>query len=283
PEATLAQRLVRAKQKIRDAGIPYAVPADGDLPERLGSVLSVLYLVFNEGYSATSADSLVRRDLCIEAIRLGRLLVQLMPDEPEARGLLALMLLHDSRRETRVDASGGLVLLEDQERRRWDHQQIREGIEVLEAALRRHRPGPYQLQAAIGAVHAEAALAADTDWRQIAALYQRLAALVPSLVVELNWAVAVAMTDGPERGLALIAPLADRLDSYQPFQAARADFLRRLGRSTEAAAAYERAIVLTTNAAESAFLRRRLAALKISPSGPSRALSLPTRTVEPET
>ena len=259
PEATLAQRLVRAKQKIRDAGIPYAVPADGDLPERLGSVLSVVYLIFNEGYSASSADTLVRRDLCNEAIRLGSLLAQLMPDEPEARGLLALMLLHDSRRETRIDGTGHLVLLEDQDRSRWDHPQIREGIEVLEAALRRRRPGPYQLQAAIAAVHAEASTFGGTDWPQIAALYERLAVLAESPVVDLNWAVAVAMVDGPERGLALIAPLAERLDAYQPFHAARADFFRRLGRSTEAAAAYERAIVLTSNAAELAFLRGRLA------------------------
>ncbi|MEP7215250.1 MAG: RNA polymerase sigma factor [Anaerolineaceae bacterium] len=262
PEATLAQRLVRAKQKIRDAGIPYAVPADGDLPERLGPVLTVVYLVFNEGYSATSADTLVRRELCSEAIRLGRLLVQLMPDEPEARGLLALMLLHDSRRDTRVDPiTGQLVLLEDQDRSRWVHQQIDEGIEVLETALRRHRPGPYQLQAAIAAVHAEAATPAETDWRQIAALYERLAGLVQSPVVELNWAVAVAMVDGPERGLTLVAPLAERLDAYQPYHATRADFLRRLGRPTEAAEAYERAIEMTSNGAELGFLKARLGGL----------------------
>ncbi len=261
PEATLAQRLVRAKQKIRDAGIPYVIPADSDLPERLQSVLAVIYLVFNEGYSATSVDTLVRRDLCAEAIGLGRLLVELMPDEPEARGLLALMLLHDSRRETRLDAAGQLVLLEAQERSRWDHAQIHEGIEVLEGALRRRRPGPYQLQAAIGAVHAEAATAADTDWPQIAALYERLADLVRSPVIELNWAVAVAMVDGPQRGLDMLVPLTERLDTYQPFHAARADFLRRLGRVAEAVAAYQRAMGLTTNAAELGFLRRRVAAL----------------------
>ena len=261
PEPTLAQRLVRAKQKIRDAGIPYRVPSDGDLPERLGSVLAVIYLVFNEGYSATSADTLVRRDLCREAIRLGRLLAGLMPDEPEARGLLALMLLHDSRRETRLDASGQLVLLDDQDRNRWDHQQIREGVEVLEGALRRHRPGPYQLQAAIGAVHAEAASAEETDWPQIAALYERLAGLVASPVVELNWAVAVSLVDGPTAALAMIEPLAGRLDAYQPFHAARADFLRRLGRTSDAASAYQRAITLTTNTAELRFLQGRLAGL----------------------
>ena len=261
PEATLAQRLVRAKQKIRDAGIPYVVPNDGDLPERLGSVLAVIYLVFNEGYSATSSDTLVRRDLCKEAIRLARLLVALMPDEPEVRGLLALMLLHDSRRDTRLDAAGELVLLENQQRIRWDHAQIREGIDVLEAALSRHRPGPYQLQAAIGAVHAEAPTPGDTDWPQIVALYGRLALLVPSPVVELNRAVAVAMADGPERGLAMIEPLAERLDSYQPFHAARADLLRRLHRAGDAAAAYQRAIELTTNAAELRFLESRLAGL----------------------
>lgn len=261
PEATLAQRLVRAKQKIRDAGIPYAVPGDGDLPERLGSVLAVVYLVFNEGYAASAADTLVRRDLCSEAIRLGRLLVQLMPDEPEARGLLALMLLHDSRRETRQDAAGNLVLLEEQERIRWDHVQIREGVAILEAALRRHRPGPYQLQAAIAAVHAEAPSPGETDWRQIAALYGRLAELVQSPVVELNRAVAVAMLDGAERGLAMTEPLAEQLDAYQPFHATRADFLRRLSRTAEAAAAYQRAIELTTNSAEVAFLTRRMAEL----------------------
>ena len=257
PEATMAQRLVRAKHKIRAAGIPYRVPEDPELPARLDSVLGVIYLIFNEGYSATNSSQIIRSDLCGEAIRLARLLAALMPDEPEVFGLLALCLLHDSRRDTRQDG-GRIVLLDEQDRRRWDHAQIAEGIAVLERALSRRRAGPYQLQAAIVAVHAEAATAADTDWRQIALLYRRLVEVQPSPVIELNRAVAVAMAEGAAAGLELMAPLAAVLDGYQPFHAARADLLRRLGRRDEATAAYVRAIALTTNDAEREFLGGRL-------------------------
>ena len=257
PEATMAQRLVRAKHKIRAAGIPYRVPEDPELPARLDSVLGVIYLIFNEGYSATNSSQIIRSDLCGEAIRLARLLAALMPDEPEVFGLLALCLLHDSRRDTRQDG-GRLVLLDQQDRWRWDHAQIAEGIAVLERALSRRRAGPYQLQAAIVAVHAEAATAADTDWRQIALLYGRLVEVQPSPVIELNRAVAVAMAEGAAAGLELMAPLAAVLDGYQPFHAARADLLRRLGRRDEARAAYVRAIALTTNDAEREFLGGRL-------------------------
>jgi len=257
PEATMAQRLVRAKHKIRAAGIPYRVPEDPELPARLDSVLGVIYLIFNEGYSATNSSQIIRSDLCGEAIRLARLLAALMPDEPEVFGLLALCLLHDSRRDTRQDG-GRIVLLDEQDRRRWDHAQIAEGIAVLERALSRRRAGPYQLQAAIVAVHAEAATAADTDWRQIALLYGRLVEVQPSPVIELNRAVAVAMAEGAAAGLELMAPLAAVLDGYQPFHAARADLLRRLGRRDEARAAYVRAIALTTNDAEREFLGGRL-------------------------
>jgi len=260
PEPTLAQRLVRAKRKIRAAGIPYRVPPRELLPERLGGVLRVLYLVFNEGYAATSGDSLVRRELTAEAIRLARLVVSLLPDEPEAAGLLALMFLHDARREARTTPAGDLVLLEDQDRAQWDTARIAEGQALVAEALQTGRTGVYQIQAAIAALHDEAASWEATDWPQIAALYRRLVAIDPSPVIELNLAAAVAMADGPAIGLAMMDGLAARgsLDTYPYLHAARADLLRRLGRRSEAARAYRRALELTDNRAEQTFLQRRL-------------------------
>ncbi|MBO0828912.1 MAG: sigma-70 family RNA polymerase sigma factor [Streptosporangiales bacterium] len=259
PEATMAQRIVRAKGKIRGARIPYRVPREADLPERLRAVLAVVYLVFNEGYAASSGDRLVREDLCAEAIRLGRLLVELMPDEPEAMGLLALMLLVESRRATRTTADAAVVSLADQDRGRWDRDLIAEGQKLVRRCLRRGRPGPYQIQAAINAVHSDAATAADTDWRQIVQLYDQLLALTPTPVVALNRAVAVAEVDGPAAGLAVVDEL--DLGAYHPFHVVRADLLRRLGRTAEAARAYDAAIDGSANAAEREFLRRRRAAL----------------------
>ena len=261
-EQAMQQRLVRAKRKIRDARIPYVVPPDHELPDRLGSVLAALYLIFNEGYAATSGEALVRRELCAEAIRLARVLRALMPDEPEAVGLLALMLLQDSRRDARTGPGGELVLLEEQDRGLWHHEQIEEGLELVG----RLPPGPYALQAAIAAEHARAVSPEATDWARIADLYALLARTTPSPVVELNRAVAVAMSEGEERGLELIAPLEDELAGYQFLHSARADLLRRLGRNEESAEAYARALGLARQPAERAFLERRLAEVTASPT-----------------
>ncbi|HYZ02136.1 MAG TPA: sigma-70 family RNA polymerase sigma factor [Candidatus Binatia bacterium] len=261
PEATMAQRLVRAKRKIRDARIPYRVPPAHLLPERTAGVLAVLYLLFNEGYAATAGGDLVRDRLCAEAIRLARLLARLRPDEPEALGLLALMLLHDARRATRVDGEGTLLTLEQQDRTRWDVAQIAEGVRLLDTALQRRRPGPYQLQAAIAACHATAADATETDWTEIAGLYAELARRAPSPVVELNRAVAVGMAEGPAAGLALVERLeaSGALDGYHLLPATRADLLRRLGRFPEAAAAYREALAVVATEAERRYLELRLA------------------------
>ncbi len=264
PEPTMAQRLVRAKRKIQQAHIPYEVPPRSQLRERLASVQEAIYLVFNEGYSATAGDSLIRRELCAEAIRLGRTLCELLPDEPENLGLLALMLLHDSRRDARIDSQGRLVTLEDQDRRLWDQERIREGLALVDRALGMRAGGSYQLQAAIAALHAQVQSPAETDWRQIAALYQALLRIAPSPVVALNHAVALAMSEGLELGLKQIEQVgaSGGLEQYHLYHAARADILRRLNRKEEAAAAYREALRLATNGVEQDYLRQRLSQLQ---------------------
>jgi RNA polymerase sigma-70 factor, ECF subfamily len=263
PEATLAQRLVRAQRKIQQARIPYQVPGPAALPGRLSAVQAVLYLVFNEGYSATSGENLVRRELCAEAIRLARTLFELMPQNPENMALLALMLLHDSRRDARSTLEGELLTLEEQDRSLWRQDQIAEGIRLVERALGRRNVGPYQLQAAIVAVHAEARTAGETDWKQIAALYNLLHQMQPSPIISLNHAVAVAMSEGLEQGLAMIdrTGSSGELESYHLYHAARADLLRRMERKAEALESYHRGLALTTNAVEVRYLRRRIAEL----------------------
>jgi RNA polymerase sigma-70 factor, ECF subfamily len=257
-EPAMAQRLARARAKIRNAGIPYRIPPIDLLPERLDALLAVIYLIFNEGYSATGGDEPIRRELCEEAIRLGRVLGALLPGHAETLGLLALMLLHDSRREARLDPAGRLILLDEQDRSRWDQGRIREGIDVLDQALALHDPGPYQVQAAISALHAEAPTAQQTDWQQIAALYQTLAVITPSPVVEVNRAVAVSMAEGPQAGLRLLDRLGDRAGGYYPFHVVHADLLQRSGQVEAAIDAYERAIALCDNPTERAHLQRRL-------------------------
>ena len=257
PVPTMAQRLARARAKIRNAGIPYRIPPADLLPERLDALLAVIYLIFNEGYVTTAGDTLTRGDLCAEAIRLCRVLVELLPESAEARGLLALMLLHDSRRETRLDETGNLVLLDEQDRARWDQAKIEEGIAVLDEALALFAPGPYQVEAAISALHAEASTAEATDWTQIAALYNTLVMMIPSPVVEVNRAVAVAMAQSPAAGLALLHRI-EGVEAYYPYHVARADLLRRTNQREAAADAYERALTLCGNSAERAYLQRRL-------------------------